>query len=420
LIRCTTPLKRQAAAADASGMELRRRELVLPALVAGGCALLLGAMGGLTPAFTDYEAEAEPSLRALRAGDWVEFLELAPGYGGSLVLRAPWALLPNLWDGGDLALFRCMAVPCLFAGAILALALWWRARGLGQSAVTCWIVLALVAANPLTLRALDVGHPEELLGGVLCIAAALAAGRDRPVFAGALLGCAIANKPWAVLAVVPLLAIQKAGWPKLLAAAAGVTALVMAPLALAGGAVHEASAVARESGEIFQPWQVWWFFGEQGHVVIGSWGEKPDYRVPPEWLTGIAHPLLVLIPVAISLALLPRLRRRHWHDGLLLLAFALLLRCLLDPWNVSYYSLPFLLALVAWEVQAERRPPVLSMAATLLCWLTLVSLTSKAQPDVQAAAYLVWSVPLAVWMGARLAGLRQRSAAPSVAPARAI
>jgi hypothetical protein len=401
-------------------MEPRRRELVLPALVAAGCALLLGAMGGLTPAFTDYETEAEPSLRALRAGDWVEFLQLAPGYGGSLVLRAPFALLPDLWDGGDIAVFRSMAAPCLIAAALLAIALWWRARGLGRATATCWIALALVAANPLTLRALDIGHPEELLGGVLCVAAALAAGRDRPVLAGVLLGCAIANKPWAVLAVVPLLAIAKSGRPKLLAAAAAVTALVMVPLALAGGAVQEASAVARESGEIFQPWQVWWFLGEQGHVVIGSWGEKPDYRVPPEWVTGFTHPLVVLIPVAISLALLPRLRRRPWHDGLLLLAFALLLRCLLDPWNVSYYSIPFLLALVAWEVHGERRPPVLSLGATLLSWLTLVSLASRLHPDLQAVAYLAWSVPLAMWMGARLIGLRQRSAAPSVAPARAI
>ena len=93
---------------------------------------------------------------------------------------------------------------------------------------------------------------------------------------------------------------------------------------------------------------------------------------------------------------------------------------MLDPWNISYYSLPFLLALVAWEIHAEERPPVLSMAATLLCWVTLVSLTSIAHPDVQAAAYLAWTLPLAGWMGARLVGVRARSAAPSTAPASAI
>jgi hypothetical protein len=394
-------------------MDVRRRELVLPALAAGGCAVLLGALGMLTPAFTDYELEVEPSLQALRAGDWVEFLQLAPAYGGSLVLRAPFALLPDLWGGGDHALFRSMAVPCLLAGVVLAVFLWRRARSLGRPGLTCWIVLALVAANPLTLRALEIGHPEELLGGVLCVAAALAAGRDRAVLAGVLLGLAVANKPWAVLAVVPVLAIQRTGWPRLLAAAGVACALVMVPLALAGGAVGEAAAVASNAGEIFQPWQVWWFLGEAGHVVVGNFGEKPGYRVPPEWLTGVAHPILVLVPALVSLALLPRVRRGSWHDGLLLLAFALLLRCVLDPWNISYYSIPFLLALVAWEVHARSRPPAASLAATLLSWLTLVWLTTRVHPDVQSAAYLAWSVPLAALMGHRLLAVgRSPAAAP--------
>ena len=398
----------------------RYREVVPPAVVAACCALVLGAMGLLTPAFTDFELEAEPSLRSLRSGDWIAFLQHAPAYGGSLMLRAPFALLPGLWGGGDLALFRSMAAPCLLAGAVLAVALWWRARELGRSRAAAWIALLLVAANPLTLRALEIGHPEELLGAVLCVAAALTAGRGRPVVAGVLLGLSVANKPWALLAVVPVLAILAGGRFKFLAAAAATTTLVMLPLALAGGAVQEAAAVARTTSGIFQPWQVWWFLGEHGQAVVSNFGEKPDYRTGPAWLTGMGHQVVVLVPVVLSLALLPRLRSRPWHDGLLLLAFVLLLRCVLDPWNISYYSLPFLLALVAWEIHAEERPPVLSMAATLLCWVTLVSLPSIAHPDVQAVAYLVWTLPLAGWMGARLVGVRAGSAAPSTAPASAI
>ena len=406
--------------ADGSCMSVRWSELVPPAIVAGCCALVLGAMGLLTPAFTDFELEVEPSLHALRGGDWVAFLQHAPAYGGSLVLRAPFALLPGLWGGGDLALFRSMAAPCLLAGAVLGVALWWRARALGRSRATAWIALLLVAANPLTLRALEIGHPEELLGAVLCVAAALAAGRDRPGMAGVLLGLAVANKPWALLAVVPVIAILGSGRVKLLATAAASTTVVMLPLVLAGGAVHEAVSVARTTSGIFQPWQVWWFLGEHGQVVVGNFGEKPDFRSGPAWLAGMAHQVVVLVPVVLSLALLPRLRSRPWHDGLLLLALALLLRCLLDPWNVSYYALPFLLSLVAWEVHAEQRPPVVSMAATLLCWVTLVSLPSIAHPDVQAVAYLAWTLPLAGWMGARLLGVPARSAAPSTAPASAI
>jgi hypothetical protein len=354
-------------------------------------------------------------------GDWVAFLEQAPGYGGSLVLRAPFAFLPDLWGGGDLALFRSMAVPCLLAGALLGVGLWARARKLGHTPFSCWIVLLLVAANPMTLKALEIGHPEELLGAVLCIAAALAAGRDRALLAGVLLGLAIANKPWAVLAVVPVLAMLGGGHVRFLAAAGTATAVVMAPLALAGGAVSEAADVATTTSEIFQPWQIWWFLGEHGEVVVGNFGEKPGYRVGPGWLGGIAHPLVVLIPAAISVAFLPRLRQRPWHDGLLLLALVLLLRCVLDPWNISYYAIPFLLALVTWELHAERRAPVFSLFATLLCWVTLVWLTTRVSPDVQALAYLAWSVPLAGLLCSRLLGVRlgtARAVAPAAAASR--
>jgi hypothetical protein len=100
--------------------------------------------------------------------------------------------------------------------------------------------------------------------------------------------------------------------------------------------------------------------------------------------------------------LLPRVRRRGWPDGLLLLAFAFHLRCLLDTWNVSYYAVPFVIALVAWELHAFRRVPVLSLAVTLCAWVTLVWLPPYALPDVQALAYLAWSAPLAALLAARL------------------
>jgi glycosyl transferase family 87 len=396
-------------------MRTHVRELWPPAAVAAACAFVLAALGLHTPAFTDYELEAEASLHALRAGDVGGFLAQAPAYGGSLVLRAPFALLPDLWGGGDLALFRSMALPCLIAGAVLALVLWHRGRRLGQSASTCWIALVLVAACPLTLRALEIGHPEELLGAVLCVGAALAAGSRRPLLAGVLLGLAVANKPWAILAVVPVLAMLPPDRrPRTLAAAAVTAALVMLPLVLAGSAVETTSAVARQAGTIFQPWQVWWFLGEAGHVVVGNLGEKPGYRVPPQWLTGLAHPLLVSAPVAVSLLLLPRVRRRPWHEGLLLLSFALLLRCVLDPWNVSYYHLPFLLSLVAWELHAFRRPPILSLGATLIAWITLVSLPGIASADLQSLAYLAWSVPLTALLGARLAWPERLRALPAL------
>lgn len=375
-------------------------------------------MGLVSPAFNDYELEAEPALQALRAGDVSGFLALAPAYGGSLVLRAPFALLPNVWDGGDLALFRSMAVPCLAAAALLGVLLWARGRELGRSRGACWAALALAAANPLTLRALEIGHPEEVLGAVLCVGAVMAAGARRPTLAAIVLGLAIANKPWALLAAIPVLAALETQRLRTLAVAGATAAVAMLPILIAGGAVDQATAVASDTGAIFQPWQLWWFLGDSGHLVTGTLGVKPDYRTPPAWLTGIGHPLVLLVPLAASLVVLPRLRRRPWHAALLLLAFAMQLRCVLDPWNVSYYALPFLLALLAWELHARDGAPVLSLAATLLCWVTLVSLPRMVHPDVQAIAYLAWSVPLLAVLGALLVRPRWLSARRPLVPRR--
>ena len=383
-------------------MRARLRVLWLPALVAGACGAVLVALGMLSPAFSDYELEAEPSLQALREGDVDSFLTLAPVYGGSLIMRAPFALLPNLWGGGDLALFRTMAIPCLLAGAIFAVFLGRRGQRLGQSAATCWIALLLVAGNPLTLRGLEIGHPEELFGGVLCVAAALAGGARRPLLAGVLLGLALANKQWAVIAVIPLLAILSERRPRMLAAAGGTCLLVMLPLLVAGGAVETTKAVAQDGGFIFQPWQIWWFLGEHGETVTGIYGSYPDHRNLPAWLAGHERQLVVAIVLGASLMLLPRVRRRGWPDGLLLLAFALQLRCLVDTWNVSYYAVPVVIALVTWEIHAFKRPPVLSLAVTLCAWFTLVWLPPHVLPDVQALAYLAWSIPFTGLLAARL------------------
>lgn len=371
-----------------------RRDLLAPAAAAIAAAALLAWMGLLTMAFTDYEVEAEAALRALRGGDLAGFVDASPAYGGSLVLRAPFALAPNLWDGGDLALYRSMAVPALLAGVVLGLVLFARARS-RTHAVAAWLVLGLTAANPLTLRALEIGHPEELLGGALCVGAALAAGARRPALAGLLLGLAVANKPWAVVAIVPVALILDRGRGRALAIAGAVTGAVLAPFALLGGGLAAPAAVARSAGQIFQPWQVFWFLGEHGAPVYGGFGEKIGYRTPPEWIGQVSHPLVVLATLALCLLATRRLRARPWPDGLLLLALVLLVRCLLDTWNTSYYALPFLLALLAWEVHARRIPGLLTLAACALSWISFELAPSVVSPDVQAALYLSWSVPLA-------------------------
>lgn len=375
------------------------RELLRAAVVGSAAALVVGRLGLLTPAFTDYEAEAEPALNALRDGDVGRFLELAPTYGGSLLERAPFALVPGLWGGGGDAVFRAMAVPCLLAGVVLGVALFALARRSGARA-GAWAVLLLTAANPLSLRALEVGHPEELLVGALAVGAALVAARGRAGWAGLLLGLAVAGKPWAALAAVPVLALLPGPRQMIRASvvAAGAGGAVLLPFLLAGaGAVHGAAEVASTSGAIFQPWQALWFVGDHGTVVTGLYGEKPGFRAAPGWAAQVSHPLVVVagLGLAIAGAVAARRRRAPWHDGLLLLAAVLLLRCLLDTWNTSYYAVPFLLALLAWEAAARGGVPALTAASTALCWISFETLPRLVPPDAQAAFYLAWALPLA-------------------------
>jgi hypothetical protein len=401
------------------------RENALCAFVAVcGCAAM--AWLGLTGfAWSDYETEAQPAFAALTDGHVLEFLRLVPAYGGSLIERAPFALIPGLWGGGALAVYRAVAAPCLLATAVLGVWLLARMRGVGSPRLARALTLGICVANPLTLRALEVGHPEELLGACLCIAAVLLAagrspGRARPLLAGALLGLAIANKEWALLAAGPvLLALAPGRRLRCLASAAIAAALVLVPLALvsSGGFLASTRAAAAPSASvIFQPWQLWWFFGHHGAPVHGLFGTaKPGYRVAAEWAGAVSHPLVLLAGLTIAASLWPRARRRALseQDALLALALASLLRCLLDTWDTSYYTLPFLLALLAWEVSGQpRRPPVLALACTVLAWISFQWLPEHATADLQSAAFLAWSVPLAAWLGWRLFGVGHRAHAP--------
>ncbi|HTB49931.1 MAG TPA: glycosyltransferase 87 family protein, partial [Solirubrobacteraceae bacterium] len=209
------------------------RENALCAFLAGTASAVVAWLGLYGFAWNDYETEARPAFDALAAGHVLEFLRLAPVYGGSLLERAPFALLPSLWGGGELAVYRMVALPCLLAAAALGVWLVARMRAEGRSRLCRAVVLGLCVASPLTLQALEIGHPEELLGACMCVAAVLLANRNRMVPAALILGLAIANKEWALLAIGPvLLALPAKRRLLCLSIAGAVAAAVLAPLVL--------------------------------------------------------------------------------------------------------------------------------------------------------------------------------------------
>jgi hypothetical protein len=397
-------------------MRQRVRENALCAcMAAAGCAGIawLGLYGF---GWNDYEVEVEPAYQALLAGHVASFLRLAPAFGGSLIERAPFALLPGLWGGGQLAVYRLGALPCLLAAAALGVWLVARMRAQGRSRFARAVALAVCVANPITLVALEFGHPEELLGGCMCVAAVLLAARSSSVgqgslAAGALLGLAVANKEWALVAAGPVLLAVPPGRARARAAAGACAAcaLVLAPLLLvrSGSFTSNTAAAAVPSGSIiFKPWQIWWFLGQHRALLPGPSGALAHgYRAGPAWTSVVSHPLILLVAAAIAVALWSRTRGRALGEpqALLALALLLLLRCLLDTWDEAYYPLPFLLGLLAWDATRDTpHPPLLALAGSALVWFSFTWLELHATPDVQATVFLAWSLPFAAWLGMRL------------------
>jgi hypothetical protein len=385
--------------------------------------------------WNDYEVEALPAVNALVHGHLGRFFAVAPMYGGSLLERAPFALLPGLWGGGQLAVYRLMAVPCLVAAAALGVWLASRIRAQRTRPLAAWLALALCVANPLTLGALELGHPDELLGAALCVAAVLLAARGRGAWAGVALGMAFVNKQWAVLALGPVLLALPARRALCAGVAAAVAAALLAPFAALGPSAFASGlhGAASPGSAIFQPWQWWWFLGHHGPAVKGLFGEiKAGYRTAPAWIGAVSHPLIVALALPLTAGAWRALRRDERLDGepaappppgaapkraaaggecrhataLLLLAVLLLARCTLDTWDMLYYPLPFVLALAAWEALALRRAPLLALGVTLAVWTGCRWLPSFASADVQAAFFAAWSAPLALALAARLLGAR--------------
>lgn len=356
----------------------------------------------------DFGTEAAASFHALLHGHIGSFLQTAPPYGASLILRAPFALPGSLANAGVLTMYRLSALPCLLALALLGVWLARQLRRRGGGLIAAAAVLAICVANPIIYRALQLGHPEELLGATLCTAAVLLAQRGRTSWAAVALGLAIANKQWALLAVGPVLLAAPDSWRRILVIAGAIAAALLAPILLASGTVAAGTSrlAVASSGGIFRPQQVFWFLGHD--VVVRSNGvlTVAPFRAAPAWLAGRIH--MIIVALVVPFTWLALRRRTSRGDALLLLALLMLVRCWLDPWDVIYYLAPFVTALLAWEITSGRPRPIYSVSATLGAWLTFWLLPAHAGADAQAIAFLLPSTLAIAAMAARVYDLAPR------------
>ena len=287
---------------------MRARDLAAPACLALAGAFLLAVLGLQTMAFTDYEGEAEPALLALRHGHLWAFLHQSARLRRSLILRAPFALLPAAWHGGDLALFRTMAAPACWPPS--------RSPSCSTAAPSGWAPGASRRGRrscswpPTRSRCAPWRSVTPRSSWAARCASAPGSPRSPPRRCSPA-RCSAPRWPTShgPSSRSPRSCSCSRRSPPRPGLRGGRRRPARRPDAPARRrALTSTVATARTSGAIFQPWELWWFLGEHGHRVMGLYGENAGYRTPPPWVTRISHPLVVCVPVAVAL-LVARRRR---------------------------------------------------------------------------------------------------------------
>jgi Glycosyltransferase family 87 len=380
--------------------------------VLGVVAFAAGLLVMLRSAFpmdagVDYFSDASAAIDALARGDLDSYFHQAPLMGPfSLLLRAPFVRL--VFDSSVETVYFAGVVPCLAAVAGLAYALRRRMTELGRPAAAITLVTIVALLNTGVFRSVHWGHPEEVLGGALCVSAVLAGLRDRALLAGLLLGLAVATKQWAVIAVIPtLLATSHRRIALLLVTGAIGGALTLPSILVKPDtfvAVHKQAALA---GGPVAPANIWMPFASPRSAEAREASSQGFAYEIPTWLSGLTHPAIVLAGLPLGLLFWLRRRTLEREDALGLLALLFLIRCVADPWNNDYYHAPFLLALLSWEALARDGWPRLTvfagaaLATTFPATLVTMSQMS-AEPLRYCLGYLVWALPLAGWLALSL------------------
>jgi hypothetical protein len=393
-------------------------------LFAGLAAIYVTFRGFAPQSLGDYGSEAAPSMNALLAGHVHAFFASEPAYGGSLLLRAPFALAAKLLGGDQLAIYRAGAFVCVLACGLLGVWLATMMRGREQP-VLAWVpVLLICALAPLITGAILDGHPEEALGAGLCVASVLLAAAGRPSIAGLALGLAIVTKQWGVLAALPALLAVPAGSGArarvrlAVIAAAFPAALLLVAHLEATGAQTTLVGGAQVAG-FAHAFDLWWPLAHATrHLAVGN----PPFWItswsPPSLVTDHAHELIVALSLPLAAVVV---RRQGWTPSvetcLALLALLFLLRCVLDPQDLFYYHLPLIVTLAAWEGYRRHGVPWLTLSSLVMLYVVFDQVSpADAHSWAGFCAYIVVTLPLVAYLFAELLGRPVRR--PAVITAR--
>lgn len=364
--------------------------------------------------------DAAPAVNALARGHVSDFFHEQRLMGPvSEVVRAPFVALA----GNDpLTRYRAGLLACLLPAAVLGFALARAAVARGWPWWSQLLVAVGAVVNPLTFWVAQFGHPEELLAATLLLWAAWSARRGRAGWAGVLTGAAVATKLWALVAL-PLLvvAVMPRARPRLLATSVVIAGLLLAIPAIGAPSqfranLHVLGRLGSAPGTVSRT-DAWFPFVTPAvlDAPVGVGADGSIRTIPesvysaPRLIGPLGHALVLLAAVAAAVALARRAPGPRDPSVWLALALVLLLRCVLDPGNRSYYHAPFLLVLLAYEVQVRRLLPWATIAAA-----ALLELFSRVVPHIHGdvalgLAYCAWSVPLAALLALELRGALRRA-----------
>jgi hypothetical protein len=232
-----------------------------------------------------------------------------------------------------------------WTAVVLAVALGIVAIGIAEFAAHRWcpnrdvrlvvLVGGCILMGPWTTLALF-GHLEDALVLTFGVAATTAVMFRRPLVVGTCLGLAVASKPWAVILVPILLALEHRDRLR-----AFVVAMVIAAVAWVPFLIAEPSATT--SNNVFiAPDSIW-------HVVGAS-------DLAPSWMRIVELTLAFVLTALVARRRLPAV-----------LVVAVSWRVALDPATWSYYWAGVVLGALVLDILGARRPiPWWTVAAFLV------------------------------------------------------